>query len=264
MAATTRDAGERGSYQIRALDRGLDILEAFSLQEFELTIGQISEKAGLPKPTVIRLLSVLTERGYVERIADSGRYRLGVRTLEVSSVFLQTTTVEAEARPIMQQLADATGQTANLGILDRGQVVHIEVVAPDRPVRFWASIGKREDAYVSGLGKVLLSALPAAELDAYLQGPFPEVTPHTITDAEVLRLDLEQTAARDYAIDNEESNVGVVCVAAPIRSSTGQVTAAISISGQRAEFDAEGHLQTYIVHVQDAAARISARLGWTG
>jgi IclR family acetate operon transcriptional repressor len=187
-----------------------------------------------------------------------------VRTLEVGSVYLQSTTLEAEARPIMRHLADETGQTANLGILDRHQVVHIEVVAPDRPVRFWAMIGKREDAHVSGLGKVLLAALPDAERQAYLREPHPAMTPHTITDPDALRADLELTATRGYAIDNEESNPGVLCIAAPIRNGKGQVEAAVSISGPRAEFDANGNMERFIALVQSAASNISARLGYPG
>ncbi len=256
--------GERGTYQIRALDRGLDILEAFTLSVPELTIGEIGERAGLPKPTVVRLLSVLSERGYVERVPGAERYRLGVRTLEVGSVFLQSTTIEAEAHPIMRRLADGTGQTANLGILDKHQVVHIEVVAPDRPVRFWASIGKREDAYVSGLGKVLLSALPAQSREFYLRQVRVAITPNTITDADALRAELDRIVERGYAIDDEESNPGVVCIAAPIRDGGGRITAAVSISGPRAEFDADGNMDRLTGLVRLAASEISARLGWTG
>jgi DNA-binding IclR family transcriptional regulator len=263
MAATT-GTDARVTYQIRALDRGLDILEAFSLSQPELTIGEIGERAGLPKPTVVRLLSVLAERGYVQRVAGTERYRLGVRTLEVGSVFLQSTSVEAEARPIMRHLADETGQTANLGILDHDQVVHIEVVAPDRPVRFWASIGKREDAYLSGLGKVLLTTLPPKKLDAYLAVPRPAVTANTITGGESLRLELERVAAQGYAVDNEESNPGVVCIAAPIRDGNGRIAAAVSISGARAEFTTDGMMERYTAEVRLAATKISARLGWTG
>jgi DNA-binding IclR family transcriptional regulator len=265
MSATnTPPAPERATYQIRALDRGLDIMEAFSLAEPELSLAQIAERTDLPKPTVIRLISVLADRGYVERVADAERYRLGVKTLEVSSVYLQSTSLEAEARPIMAELARTTGQTANLGILDRGQVVHIEVMAPDRPVRFWASIGKREDAYVSGLGKVLLAALPAEKLEIYLQQDFPAVTPFTITDAERLRADLAEVVRNGFAVDREESNVGVVCVAAPVRSGGGQIVAAISISGLRVEFDAGDTMGRYARQVIAAANDISARLGWNG
>ena len=164
----------------------------------------------------------------------------------------------------MAELARVTGQTANLGILDRGQVVHVEVMAPDRPVRFWASIGKREDAYVSGLGKVLLAALPADELDAYLRQEFPAVTPHTITDPERLREDLLAIERQGFAVDREESNLGVVCVAAPIRSAGNDVMAAISISGLKVEFDADDTMTRYAQQVMTAADDISARLGWKG
>ncbi|MGB3327570.1 MAG: IclR family transcriptional regulator [Thermomicrobiales bacterium] len=258
MAATT----ERATYQIRALDRGLDILEAFSLTQPELSIGEIGEKAGLPKPTVVRLLSVLAERGYVERVVGAERYRLGVRTLEAGSVYLQSTSLEAEARPIMRRLADATGQTANLGILDRGQVVHVEVVAPDRPVRFWASIGKREDAYVSGLGKVLLTTLTGMARDAYLNQERIALTPKTIVGTAELAAELDRVAAAGYAVDEGESNLGVVCIAAPIVNGEGTIGAAVSISGPRAEFEGEETMADLISQVQEAAREISARLGW--
>ncbi len=253
---------DRVTYQIRALDRGLDILEAFAPTQPELSIGQIAERAGLPKPTVIRILSVLTERGYVERLPDVERYRLGVKTLELSSVYLQSTTIEAEARPIMSRLANETRQTANLGILDQNQVVHIEVVAPDRPVRFWASIGKREDAYVSGLGKVLLGALEPAALDAYLAQERPAITQYTTTDGGRLRAEIEEAARRGYAVDREESNLGVYCIASPIRNASGRIVAAVSISGLKVEFEPDGQMTKLANLVMAASAEISARLGW--
>jgi DNA-binding IclR family transcriptional regulator len=182
--------------------------------------------------------------------------------LEISSVFLETTSVEVEARPIMTRLAHATGQTANLGILDNYQVVHIAVVAPDRPVRFWASIGKREDAYVSGLGKVLLTGLSDDQLDHYLSLQRPALTPYTITDAEALRQELRLTAQRGWAIDRQESNRGVACVAAPVRDATGAIVAAISISGLQSEFEAGSMLESFAAQVRAAADATSTRLGW--
>lgn len=264
MATTERGKSREhtgGTYQIRALDRGLDILEAFSLARPELTIGQIQTRTDLPKPTIVRLLSVLSERGYVERVAESERYRLGVRTLEVGSVFLQSTSLEAEARPVMRRLADQTGQTANLGILDNFQVIHIEVVAPDRPVRFWASIGKREDAYFSGLGKMLVSALADEELAPWLQRPRIALTPNTLVGVDELREELNRIRTQRFAIDAEESNIGLMCIAAPIIDGSGQMVAAVSISGLRAEFDENGNMDRFTAHVQRAAEEISARLG---
>jgi DNA-binding IclR family transcriptional regulator len=164
----------------------------------------------------------------------------------------------------MRKLADQTGQTANLGILDKSEVIHIEVVAPDRPVRFWASIGKREAAHVSGLGKVLLAAMPPNDLETYLRQPRIRITEHTITEAPALKQELQEVARQGYAIDNEESNIGVVCIAAPIRDATGRIVAAVSISGLRTEFEPEATMHHLIDLVRSAAAGISARLGWTG
>lgn len=261
-ANATMPSSERSTYQIRALERGLDLLEAFTPATPECSVAELAAATGLPKPTIVRLLSVLASRSYIERVADSDRYRLGVKTLEIGSTYLQGTSLEAEAKPIMKRLADQTNQTANLGILDQYEVVHIQVVAPDRPVRFWADVGKREDAYLSGLGKVLLSGLNEAQLERYLAQPRTAKTPHTLTGAAELRHDIERTRQRGYGLDDEESNVGVRCVAAPIRDFTGAIVAAVSISGARAEFEPD-QMQRYIAAVTEAAAEISTRLGST-
>lgn len=256
----TKTTLERGTYQIRALERGLDLLEAFTPARPEYSVADLATATGLPKPTIVRLLSVLTSRSFVEHVPDSDRYRLGVKSLEIGSAYLQSTSLEAEAKPIMQRLADRTNQTANLGILDRFDVVHVQVVAPDRPVRFWAEVGKREDAYLSGLGKVLLAGLEEPVFTRYLAQPRAAKTAKTLVDAGDLRRDIEQTRARGYGLDDEESNPGVRCVAAPVRDRTGRIVAAMSISGVRAEFEHD-QMSRYIADVTQAAADISARLG---
>lgn len=258
----TKTTTDRGTYQIRALERGLDLLEAFTPAHSECSVADLAAATGLPKPTIVRLLSVLAGRSFVEHVAASDRYRLGVKTLEIGSAYLQSTSLEAEAKPIMQRLADETNQTANLGILDRFEVVHIQVVAPDRPVRFWAEVGKREDAYLSGLGKALLSGLDEPVFARYLTQPRTAKTPNTLVDADGLRRAIAQTRAQEYALDDEESNPGVRCVAAPIRDRTGNIIAAVSISGARAEFGPD-QMDRYITDVTRAAADISARLGYT-
>jgi DNA-binding IclR family transcriptional regulator len=249
------------NYQVRALERALDLLDAFSLTTPELTITRLAERVGLPKSTVIRLVSILVDRRYLERVADSESLRIGVHTFEIGSIYIQATTLEAEARPIMHRLADETGQTANLGILDRGELVHIAIEPPDRPLRYWATIGKREDAHFTGLGKVLLAALTADELDAHLAsrvltGP----TAKSITEPAALRLELERVRAQGYAIDDEESNLALRCVAAPIVDRSGVTMAAVSISGSTTEFS-DAVMPAYIAAVVRAGGDISLRLG---
>jgi DNA-binding IclR family transcriptional regulator len=249
------------NYQVRALERALDILDAFSLATPELSLTKLAERTGLPKSTVVRLVAILIDRGYLERIAESESFRIGVRAFEVGCIYIQSTSLEAEARPIMARLAEETGQTANLGILDQGELVHLAVEPPNRPVRYWATPGKREDAHYTGLGKVLLAALSEDRLAAHLAArPLVAVTPRSIVDPAALRAELDRVRANGFAIDDEESNAGVRCVAAPIVDESGATVAAVSISGSTAEFG-ETAMPRYVAAVTAAGREISARIG---
>jgi IclR family acetate operon transcriptional repressor len=149
-----------------------------------------------------------------------------------------------------------------MGVLDRMQVVHTLVVAPDRPVRYWATVGKREAAHVSGLGKVLMAGLDdEVRASLFKTYQFEFLTENTITSAERMEIELQRIRECGYGLDDEESNLGVRCVAVPVRDSRGRVIAAISISGVIAEFS-DQEIPRLVAATQDAAAAISARLGW--
>jgi DNA-binding IclR family transcriptional regulator len=250
------------SYQVRALERALDILGLFSLREPELTLSDMSERTGVAKSTTFRLVSVLTEYGYLERLPDAERYRIGVRAFELGSIYIQSTTIEAEARPFMEALARQCQQTANLGVLSRGEVVHIAVIPADRAIRFYASVGEREKATYTGLGKALISEFSDEELgDLVALHPFVQRTRRTITSLDVLRINLAEVRRLGYALDDEESNPGLRCVAAPIRNDKGEIVAAVSVSGPSFEFSEEA-LPEIAEAVTHAAREISARLGY--
>lgn len=251
---------DKGNYQIRALDRALDVLESFSANQPELGISDLATSTGIPKPTIVRLLSVLADRGYVERATQTERYRIGVRALALGSVYLRGTSMEKEAEPIMSELVKSTNQTANLAVLQGYEVVHVQVVAPDRPVRFWASVGTREEAYYCGLGKVLLAELDDASLEKYLRQEREARTPNTLTSADALGRELNRVRNSGFALDDEESNLGVRCIAAAVRNGTGEAIAAISISGRKEEFE-KSQIEHMARLVVAAADKISARLG---
>ncbi|MGH2559437.1 MAG: IclR family transcriptional regulator [Thermomicrobiales bacterium] len=252
------------NYQVRALERALDILGAFSVSTPELTITKLAELAGLPKSTVIRLVSILVERRYLERVPETELLRIGVRLFEIGSIYIQTTSLETEARPIMARLANETGQTANLGVLDQGDLVHIAIEAPDRPLRYWATIGKREDAHYTGLGKALLAAMAAGEFERHLaQHTLVRQTEKSITDPEELRVELARVRAQGYALDDEESTLGIRCIAAPVLDQSGKTVAAVSISGSKAEF-ADNVMPEYVAAVVRTGRDISRRLGSGG
>lgn len=254
-------AAEVANYQVRALERGLALLDAFSLAEPELSLTALAARAGLAKSTATRLLAVLEARGYLERSPDTERYRIGVRAFELGSLYIQTTSLEVEAQPVMAQLAHECEQTANLGVLSGADVVHLVVVPPDRPIRFATAVGGRDRAHATGLGKALLAALDDGALaDLVARHGLPSRTARTLATLDALRADLAVVRDRGYAFDDEEAFAGLKCVAAPIRDDKGRVVAAVSVSGPAAEFG-PANLPRYAVAVTDAARAISDRLG---
>ncbi len=254
-------SGQGPKYHERALLRGLQILTAFTIQQPEHDLGSLSTALGLSKATLVRLLDCLRFAGFVDFDARSGTYRLGLRAFEVGSVYQQTSSLEQISRPVLTQLAHTTGQSTNLAVLDQGQVVHVCVVRSPRPIHYVGYVGLRDDAYCTALGKVLLAALEPGALDTYLrQVSLRPRTPNTITSADALRRELDEVARRGYAIDNEEGNLGLRCVAAPVRPTSGTTVAAVSASGPAAEFEG-ANLQTIITAVTGAAAELGTRLG---
>lgn len=252
----------RGSYQVRALERALDILGLFSLSNPELSLADIAAQTEVAKSTTFRLVSVLVDYGYLERVPDTDRYRIGIRAFELGSVYIQSTSIEGEARPFLERLAVKCRQTANLGVLNGGEVVHIAVVAPDRAIRYNASVGDRELVYCTGLGKALISEFSDEQLAELVeQHPFVQRTRRTITSLEVLRAHLSDIREQGYSLDDEESIVGLRCVAAPIRNEKGEIVAAVSVSGPSSEYG-ESAFSEYVAAVTEAAHGISTRLGY--
>jgi DNA-binding IclR family transcriptional regulator len=249
-------------YHVRALKRALDLLDAFSLSSPELSFTELVERVDLPKSTAVRLLAMLEDRHYVERSPETDRYRIGIRAFELGSIYIQTLRLEVESHLYLQRLAQDCNQTANLAVLDEGEIVHLVVVTPNRPIHFSAKPGQRDSAHGSGLGKVLLTALSDVELDRVVElRGLPQRTERSITSLDALRAHLAEVRQQGYAIDDEEVVEGLICVAAPILNDRGRVAGAVSVSGQSHEFG-EPNRSRYIEAVRHTAAGISARLGY--
>ena len=262
MARPRIGPGAGPNYQVRALQRGLAVLGCFSVARPALTMAQVSGALGLPKPTALRLLECLVGERWLTLDTATGMYQLSPRPLEVAAVYLATSSLEQAAQPVLRKLCDQTQQTANLGVLDHDEVLHVAVVEPERPLHYHTRVGARELAHCTGLGKVLLAGLPDAELRRILRRGLPRKTAATLTDETALLAELELVRQRAYAEDREEAERGLRCFAAPVRDGSGQTVAAISISGAAADFvgDAQPGL---LEAVLTAAAGLSRRLGWT-
>lgn len=219
---------------VQSLDRALDVLEALAEAPDELALSQITERVGLPLGTVHRLLSGLVERGYAAQDRETRLYGPGPRLLEVAARAAANRRfgLSRIARPALQELTAATGETSNLLTIQGDEGVYSEQVASPHLVRMFTEVGQRVPLYCTGGGKAILSGLPPEQIEAYLaRTSLRAFTPKTLAAPELLCAELEQARARGFALDDEEREAGVCCVAAPVFDRFGRCVAALSISG---------------------------------
>jgi IclR family acetate operon transcriptional repressor len=263
MAPTKRHASVDDSkppsanYHANALARGLAVLEMLAAAPGPLTLNEFNESTALPKSTLVRLLAVLSEMEYVVRLDERPSYRLGHKVQRLASSYVSTLDLTVVAEAYLKPVALRTGQTANLGVLDGNQVLHICVAEPERPLRFTMALGARDHTYCTGLGKVLLSELPDEQLRRTLPAePFEAFTDNTITGLPDLLRELKKTARRGYAIDDNERSTGLRCVAVAVRIG-GECLAAVSVSGPAGEFTA-ARTHDYVAALDEVAKAMPA------
>lgn len=245
------------NYHANALARGLALLEQMAVRPDPPTLSEFSESTALPKSTLVRLLSVLCELEYAVRVDDRPSYRLGHKVQRLATAYVSSLDLSVVAGQYLRPVAERTGQTANLGVLDGSQVLHICVTEPDRPLRFMAPPGTRDHAYCTGLGKVLLAHVDRGQLAASTPAePFPAFTDATITTLADLSEELRLTRERGYALDDNERSAGLRCVAVPLLLG-GECLAAISVSGATGEFTEEQR-EAYVGELRSAAEGLTA------
>jgi IclR family acetate operon transcriptional repressor len=227
--------GVRGSGEVQSLTRGLVIIERLAEARGGATLTVLAQRVGLPSSTVHRLLKSLESMRFVRQDADRGRWFVGLQAFKVGNAFLQDRDFVQAARPIMQRLMEASGETANLGVLDDGEVVTLSQVQCNAMMRMLAPLGARAPVHASALGKAMLASLPPASASAVLnRRDLTRVTANTIVSPAALTAELEAIRRRGFAIDDEEHAVGLRCVAATLHDEHGDAVAAVSLSGPKA------------------------------
>jgi IclR family transcriptional regulator, KDG regulon repressor len=251
----------RPTYQIRAVERALEVLATFSASEPTMTLARIAQKTGLHKATLVRMLRSLESLGFISQ-TSGGAYELGIKVFELGSVYYVThLRIEPLARPAMERLAERWHLTANLAVLDHGQIVYVGIVEPRRALRVQFSVGSRFAVHCTALGKALAADLADPELDSLLtQQGLPRFTDRTIVDADEFKRHLQGVQERGYAIDDGEAIPNVRCVAAPILDFSGRAVASISLSGSALDVtdDAVPEIASTL---QQACADVSRSLG---
>jgi IclR family KDG regulon transcriptional repressor len=218
---------------VPAVTRSLDILELFLEAGTPLTSSEIVARLGLPRTSVHELLATLEARSYLSRSeSDPRRYELGFRLLQLGSAYASSVTLIDRGRIVAAEVAARCDETVHVAILEGADVVYIAKVESTQPVRMVSAVGLRLPANCTAVGKMILSGMPDAELDALFAGAraLPALTPRSVTSLPALKEQLAEVRQRGFAEDRGESQPDVSCVAAPIRGAEGSVIAAISIS----------------------------------
>ena len=241
------------------MERALDILELLGGASGELGVTEIGPSVGLANGTAHRLLSTLTRRGYVLRNPRSRKYALGPKTMYLASSAGER--LGPLARPFLEDLMEVSRESSNLAVLDRDSVVYLDQVPANRMVRMFTEPGNRVTPHSSGTGKVLLAYQTEAVVDSVIRrSGLPRYTSHTITDLGCLKGELAAIREQGYAVDSEEMEEGVRCLAAPVFGLNGGILAGISISGPAGRLDEE-RLEELIPHIKRIADEFSKSFG---
>ncbi len=254
---------EKSDYIVQSVDRAFDILEAFNYQEEELGVTELSQKLSLHKNNVFRLLATLECRGYIEQDKKTGNYRLGIKTFEVANIFLHHLGLRRQARPILEELVNRCDETAYLAILDGPEVVYVLMHETTQTVRIVPRLGHRLPAHCTASGKIQLAHESRDHMAHIFEGiALKKYTGNTIDNYEKLMNHLKDVARLGYAVDNEELEQGVRCIAAPVKDYSHRVVAGVGLSGPVSRFSMERIEKELVPLVKDAAMKISQRLGY--
>jgi DNA-binding IclR family transcriptional regulator len=226
-----RDSSPQGTYKVQALDRAFAVLDLLGESETPLGLAQVASSLQLHKSTAHRFLMVLERHRMVER-TTGGKFRLGLRLFDYGNRAIEKYDLRERAQPHLRRLVTETEETAHLCILEGHHVIYIDKIEPARSVRMITRIGASNPVHCTSVGKAMLAFLPEdriAEIMKRLR--FERFTTRTISTAEALRTEIEKTRRRGYAVDDEELEEGLRCIAVPVLDSQRLPVAAVSVSG---------------------------------
>jgi DNA-binding IclR family transcriptional regulator len=245
---------------VPALDRALTVLESLAQSRKGYSASELSRRLNLPKSSIHLILRTLERRGYLQKQAAGGRYRFGLKLVALGRTALDGVELRDEGRPALAGLVAKTGLTGHLGVLERSEIVIIERIESTSTVRVVSWVGRRMDVNSTAVGKALIAYLPDTEFDAQVRPTqLPRHNDRTIGTIAALRRELNRVRQLGYSTCDEEDEIGVRCVGAPILNAAGHAVAAISVSGTTTQIPAE-RIPELGAQVKAAAAEISARV----
>ena len=251
--------GSPATRQVASVARALAVLDALAEDEPELGTNDIARRTGINASTVSRLLATLVDSGLVDHVQASGRYRLGLRLVQLGNRVVERLDLRDLAREQLEALVDATGETATLSVPGEGVAITVDFVAGPSSVQGVAQIGRPSVAHATATGKVML-AFTDAELP---EEPLHAYTARTITGAAALRAELGLVRERGWAESLEERENDLNAIAAPVHDARGALAAILGLQGPAFRFDPPA-MSAALEPLRAAADAVSAKLGWRG
>jgi DNA-binding IclR family transcriptional regulator len=247
--------------RLSSVTTAVRLLKLFSVQDHELGISELAKRLRVAKSTVHRLASALLEEGLLEQNPENNRYRLGIALFGLGTLVRRRMEVVGEAKTFLTDLRAQTGENVRLAILNGTNVVYVNDFEGPHPVRLRSSIGLSKPAYCTAEGIVLLTGQPREVIDDMLAGDLVAPTPRAEADPAAIRARIEEARHLGYAIDDEESEIGMTCVAAPVHGGGGRVVAGIGVAGPRTRLR-KRMIPALAARVVATANQISARFGY--
>lgn len=237
------------------------ILKSFTTQNPHWGVSELARHLDLSTSTAHRLLSTLADEQVLEQDPATGRYRLGLSIFDLAAAMPTQRTLHEAVLVSMTELRSRTGETVQVGVLDGRQVVYVERLDSPNTLRVFSELGRRAPIHSTSSGKALVAFAPRHQREQILDGlDLPQLTDATITDLMAFRRELADTRQRGYSENRQESEPGVVSIAAPIRNDTGSVVASLSVAGPKERMDP--HRIAYAEAVQAFARTVSRQMGW--
>jgi len=249
-----------GPYQLHSLDRAVSVLEVLGESDAPLSLAEICHRMGLHKSTAHRSLMVLERSALIERTQEN-RFRLGLKLYELGNRAVEQIDLRARVQPYFRRLAAQVGETVHLSVLQKTSVVYLDKVEPNRRVCMSSKIGTSNPVYCTSMGKAMLAFQPIETIEQIAAKiRFVRYTPKTLCTREALLKALERVRRRGYAIDDEEIELGVRCIGAPVFNEKHRAIAAVSVSGPASRITAQS-VPVFAEHLLRCCREISASLG---
>ena len=247
----------------RSVVKAFAILDAMATRGTDgIPLAEIAKQLRMSKSTTHRYLTTLEKLGAVER-NQKDRFHLGLKLIELAGITLSRNDLRAQADAFLNELSAQTQETVHLAVPSGTEVVYIAKADSKQPIQMYSRIGARVPMYSTALGKAILAHSSSTIVDQVLHGNLVARTPNTITSPHTLLTELERVRSQGFAIDDQENEVGVCCVGAPIFDYNAKVIGAISVSGPADRMAKERHVKLGPI-VADAALQLSRRMGYSG